>query len=154
LPVSKRDRDWGLYITGAGRQTNGQGAVRDRHPVGYEYDWKRGRVFPDQFSIMLLTEGAPYEFETEVAGKQKVEVGDVFMLFPNVWHRYRCRTDVRHTHLWAVFGGNHAAHMLRRKVFTPQEPVLRAGMHDSVVEPFRRMLGVLEANPLGIQQKL
>src|SRR5215469_14769553 len=90
LPISRQDRDWGLYVTAGGKQTNGEGATRDRHPPGYEYRWEKGRVFADQFSIMCLTEGEPYEFETEATGTRTVEVGDVFLLFPQVWHRYRC----------------------------------------------------------------
>jgi len=64
----------------------------------------------------------------------------VFLLFPQVWHRYRCTANVRHTHVWAVFGGSQAQHLLRRKLVSPQEPVLKAGMHESVLQPFRRML--------------
>lgn len=154
MPISRQDRDWGLYVTAGGKQTNGDGATRDRHPVGYEYHWNKGRVFADQFSIMCLTEGAPYEFETEATGVLTVEVGDVFLLFPQVWHRYRCNSGVRHTHVWAVFGGSQAEHLLRRKVFSPEQPVLKVGMHESVLQPFRRMLGLLETAPLGLQQKL
>lgn len=154
LPISKRDREWGLYVTAAGSQTIGEGAVRDRHPPGYEYHWAKGRVFADEFGVLCLTEGSPYEFESEVTGKLPVQVGDVFLLFPRVWHRYRSTGDVRHVHVWATFGGSYARHLLRQKIITPSHPVLRAQLHESVLLPYRRMLNFLKTGPIGLQQKL
>lgn len=154
LPVSAYDEDWGLYVTGAGRQTLGRGAVRDHHPNGYEYTWEQGRIFVDEFAFLLVCEGAPYELETEVTGLHTVAVGDAFLLFPRVWHRYRCTASVRHAHLWTTFAGCQAAHLLLRKIVDPAEPILHVGLHPSVLEPFRRLIGFLEANPRGLQQKL
>lgn len=154
LPVSKHDRDWGLYVTAAGSQTIGEGAHRDRHPPGYEYQWAKGRVFADQFGVLCLTEGGPYELESEGAGKCLVEAGDLFLLFPQVWHRYRCTTEARHVHVWATFGGSYAHQLRRRKIITPSHPVLKIKAHESVLLPYRRLLNLLKTNPRGLQQKL
>lgn len=155
LPVSKYDRDWGLYLTAGGSQTIGEGAYRDRHPPGYEYQWAKGRVFADEFGVLCLTEGAPYELESEEAGKLTVNVGDVFLLFPQVWHRYRSTAaNVRHVHVWATFGGSYAHHLLRRKIITPRHPVLNTKLHETVLLPYRRMLNLFKTNPGGLQQKL
>lgn len=154
LPVSRYDRQWGLYVTGAGSQTGGPGTTRDRHPTGYEYSWRQGRVFADEFGVLYLTEGAPYEFESEATGKLTVEVGDVFLLFPHVWHRYRTTGAVRHTHVWATFGGSYPRQLQRRAVLSPRRPVLKAGLHESVLRPYQRMLDLLRAEPVGLQQML
>ncbi|MFO0825115.1 MAG: hypothetical protein U0792_18670 [Gemmataceae bacterium] len=88
-PVANRDRDWGLFVTGAGRQTVGPDIRRDRHPEPYEYTWEKGRTLSNEFGLLFITAGRAEVLETEAVGKSRLAVGNVVLLFPGVWHRYR-----------------------------------------------------------------
>ncbi len=78
--ITARDRDWGLYLTGAGRQTQAPGVERDNRPFGYKYTWESGRVFEDTYSALLFVEGSRIQFESEVAGQIEVSKGDMVLL--------------------------------------------------------------------------
>ncbi len=154
FPITARDRDWGLYLTGAGRQTEGPGIERDLHPTGYEYTWDSGRVFQDVYSAVLFVEGSKVEFESEVAGKYEVSKGDMVLLCPHVWHRYRVNPSVRTTQLWFAFGGSQVRSWQDHQLFSPQNPVLSIGLVDDVVKPYQRLLGCLGQDTPGLQQRL
>ena len=152
--ITPRDRDWGLYLTAAGRQTEGPGIERDMHPVGYEYTWEQGRVFADVYSAVLFVEGCKVEFESEIAGKYEVAKGDLVLLCPNVWHRYRVNPNIRTTQLWFAFGGSQVRSWQDHQLFSPQHPVLSIGMLDDVVKPYQRLLGCLGEQTPALQQRL
>ncbi len=152
--ITSRDRDWGLYLTGAGRQTQGPGIERDVHPVGFEYTWDSGRVFEDTYSALLFTEGGKVEFESEIAGTREVAKGDMVLLCPHVWHRYRVNPQIRTTHMWFTFGGSQARSWQDHHLFSPHHPILSIGMVDEVVKPYQRLLECLGHNSAGLQQQL
>lgn len=154
LPVSTRDRKWGLYLTGAGKQTIGPGITPDTHPPGYQYEWKTGRVFPDIFGALLFVEGERIEFESEATGSVDVAKGDLILLFPKVWHRYRADPNCRHTHFWFTFGGSQAHSWEQNKLISPRRSVLPTGMTDQILRPFQRLLEVLQADTAALQQVL
>lgn len=154
LPVSPRDRDWGLFVTGAGRQIQGPGIERDRHPVGYEYSWESGRVFEETFALLFFVEGSQVEFESERSAPAEVSKGDVVLLCPEVWHRYRANPNIRTTHLWFTFGGDQAKAWRSKGLITPHQPILRTGLVDNIVKPFQRLLGALGQDAPGLQHLL
>ena len=154
LPVSPRDRDWGLFVTGAGRQILGPGIERDRHPVGYEYSWESGRVFEETFALLFFVEGAQVTFESELSEPAEVSKGDVVLLCPEVWHRYRANPNIRTTHLWFTFGGDQANAWRSKGLISPHQPILRTGLVDNIVKPFQRLLGSLGQDMPGLQQVL
>ena len=53
----------------------------------YDYSWKKGRVLAE-YQALYVTRGAA-EFESKPTGSENVAVGNVILLFPGVWHRYR-----------------------------------------------------------------
>jgi len=153
-PISDRDRDWGLYVFAGGSQTLGPGIVRDIHPPPNEYLWEQGRILPDQFGALCYTEGRSTEFESEATGAVSLELGDVFLLFPGVWHRYRAAAESRSTHVWLKFGGPFARQLLRRKLISPRKAVLRTGFNEMILQAYKRFLNNLAVEPAGLQQLL
>ena len=92
LPVSRRDRLWELYVTGTGHIVHRlPGDPSEDHPSPYYYTWENGRVL-SEFGVLYITQGAG-EFESETTGLKPVEAGNVILVFPEVWHRYRPRAD-------------------------------------------------------------
>ena len=57
------------------------------HPDSYMFTWERGRVF-SEYQFLAVTRGQG-EIETASVGHLKVVTGDIFVLFPGEWHRFR-----------------------------------------------------------------
>jgi AraC-like DNA-binding protein len=153
-PVAIRDREWGLFVTGAGRQTVGPDITRDTHPEPYEYTWDKGRTLSNEFGLLFITAGRAEVLETEAVGKSRLAVGNVVLLFPGVWHRYRFDPKARTTHLWVTFGGEHMKQLLRRGLLSPRQPVLPTHLNGALLDPFSRLLKSLQDASPGQQQRL
>lgn len=80
LKVSKRDRQWGIYVTGVGRPLDITADYDGTsHPPPYYYRWETGRVLPEyQAWYIVRGEG---EFESETTGRQIVCPGNIVLLF-------------------------------------------------------------------------
>ncbi len=155
LAESERDRAWQLWVTGAGYQPAPAGAddlPHRPHPPGHFYVWQAGRVL-QEFAILYVTHGRG-EFESEPTGLIDVEAGDVILLFPGRWHRYRANKTTGWGVYWVHFLGEVAEDLLKREFISPQRPVLRIGLDDSVLSAFNRMLDDLRIEPAGLQQIL
>jgi len=152
--VANRDREWGLFVTGAGRQTVGPGLTRDTHPAPYEYTWATGRTLSNEFGLLCVTAGRAEVLESEAAGALPLAVGNVVLLFPGVWHRYRFDPTAHTTHLWVTFGGDHSQQLLRRGLLSPRRPVLPTVLSNELLEPFARLLKHLRDPSPGQQQRL
>jgi AraC-like DNA-binding protein len=65
-------------------------------------DWTQGRILRE-FQLIYISEGEGM-LETKRAGV-KVVAGDLFLLRPSVWHRYRPTPSVGWTEHWVGFDG-------------------------------------------------
>ncbi|MBB5343372.1 AraC family transcriptional regulator [Tunturibacter empetritectus] len=140
--VSRKDRAWGLYLTGTGRII-----VRPRqpypppgHPAGYDFDWKRGRIL-DEFILLFITAGSG-SFESARDGKVQVEAGNLLLVNPGEWHRYRPDISAGWTEYWATFDGE-MARLWRKEGLLPATSMLR-GCAESVVHLFVDLLAAAD----------
>ncbi len=152
LPVSERDRQWDLYVTGAGRSQvpGGSRYPRSAHPDVYQFAWDRGRVLPE-FQVLYITAGEGV-FESEPTGVRKLTAGTVFWLFPGVWHRYRPLEAVGWSEHWISFNGDYARRLVERGFFSPTEAVLQTGLDDSILHPYLSILARVRREAPGYQQ--
>ncbi len=125
LPVSSREIRRGIYVTAIGRQTYAPGAPYpvSGHPDDYSFDWRRGRILSD-FAVVLVDQGGG-EFEARVPGRVKWRTGEVLLLPPGVWHRYRPNVKTGWTERWLCLNGDFLFR-LRAKGLFPAQPLLRA----------------------------
>ncbi len=56
--------------------------------------------------------------ETARRPRQTLEAGSVFLLFPDVWHRYRPMTDTGWREHWIGFGGSQVRRWAKAGFFT------------------------------------
>ena len=58
FPISRRDKNWGLYITTAGeaRITSHATYPPSGHPTGYAFDWQHGRTL-DSYALVYISSG-------------------------------------------------------------------------------------------------
>jgi AraC-like DNA-binding protein len=154
LAISPRDKEWGLYVTGAGCREvppNSPYPLREHiHPPSHEFSWQRGRKF-HEYAIVYLSEGRG-EFESKEAGRMVFGPGTTLLLFPEVWHRYRPIKEIGWREYWITFHGDMAERMQQFGFIKPETPVLNTGLDDSIIRLFKTILDRLRSETVGFQQ--
>lgn len=153
LVVSERERLWELYVTGAGRIIQRrQGEPDSGHPMPYYYTWENGRTL-DEFGACYITQGKG-EFESEPTGHRAVEAGNVLLLFPGIWHRYRPAADSSWTYYWVHFNGAFAHQFMEKGLISADEPILKTGLNENLLHSYLTLLDRMGSEPPGFQQML
>jgi AraC-like DNA-binding protein len=154
LPTSLRDKEWGLYVTGAGCRDvapNSPYPLREHiHPPSHEFSWQRGRKF-HEYAIVYISDGRG-EFESKEAGRTAFGPGTTLLLFPEVWHRYRPAREIGWREYWVTFHGDVAERMQQYGFIKPQTPVLDTGLDDGIIRSFKAILDRLRSETVGFQQ--
>lgn len=148
LPVSSREIRRELYVTSIGRLKYPPGAEypAQGHPNDYAFDWKRGRTLGD-FAIVWIERGNG-EFEARVTGRTRWREGEILLLPPGVWHRYRPTPESGWTERWLCLNGDFLFR-LRAKGLFPARPLLRAiGDPRAFAEAWRRTRAEAKTNTL------
>lgn len=147
LPVDDQAIEWGIYVTGAGRDViaPGQPYPPPGHPGPYDFRWQIGRTLPE-FQVLLISNGAGL-FESQETGKVPVEDGSLIFLFPGVWHRYQPDTSTGWTERWLSFNGELAHRFMDHGPIDARSAVRRASDSELVRKAFDRLLGNIHDNP-------
>ena len=105
FPVNPTAIATGFYLTGAGveRIAPRAGYPLPDHPEMYQFSWKTGRVLPE-YQWVFLSAGHG-EFESHETGVVQVQAGSALMILPDVWHRYRPKSNTGWTVYWLSFNG-------------------------------------------------
>jgi AraC-like DNA-binding protein len=152
LLVTPRDRQWGLFVAAAGTQFVPPDARfwPTGHSPAHDYVWRHGRVL-HEYGIVYVIRGEG-QFESKHTQRLAVGAGDVILLFPDVWHRYRPVDDVGWDSHWVVFQGDYADRLCQQGFLTPEQPVLHVGLDELILRPFTTLLDRVRSQPLGLQQ--
>jgi AraC-like DNA-binding protein len=147
LPISDAIFDGGVFVTsvGAGRVTPGESYPPVGHPSLYDFTWKEGRTLPE-FSVMLITSGRG-NFESKLTGSVPVTAGEVVMVFPGVWHRYRPDPATGWVEKWMHFNGELAHRLMEQAVFSPTLPVWRPADAGRLEAELDRLQAVVRLSP-------
>lgn len=140
LPITAQSKRWGLYVTCCGCveiPPNGQHPPRG-HPECYGFNWSKGRVLPE-YQVIYLAHGAGV-FESASGGPCQIVSGDVMVLFPGVWHRYRPKPGKGWRSYWIGINGNYVDNLLKQGVMDPQRPVITAQGQQVLGAAYHRML--------------
>jgi len=154
FPISRRDKNWGLYATTAGeaRIMPNMSYPPSGHPKGFAFDWQKGRIL-DGFALVYISSGRG-TFEWKPSFSAPVEPGCAFLLFPGVWHRYAPNPESGWHEHWVGFDGEVARRWLKHKFFTPGNPVISIKAEDTVLATFSRIIQAIRANRPALQQIL
>ena len=152
LPTD-RDRHWGIHVTGIGQIVQrSQGNPDHGHPYPYYYTWDEGRSIPE-YGVLYITQGKGV-FESKATGVKEITPGNIVILFPNVWHRYRPADDAYWTYHWVHFEGDLASQIFEGEKITPEKPILQTGLNESILHAFLTLWDRAQSEPLGYQQLL
>jgi len=152
LPVSQRTARWGLYVTGCGHVCVPRSGEHPPHghPELYRFRWERGRVLPE-YQLIYLTDGEGV-FESTAGGMRKIAAGDLIVLFPGVWHRYRPARRSAWETLWVSLDGDSMRRLVEQGFLGPDQPVLTVGRNPGLLDAYHRLLAAVrdpqQGNPL------
>lgn len=124
-PISPVQRQFGLYVTGAGHELTrpGEPYPHEYHSSDYYFTWQKGRALADwEYQLLYIRDGrGVIQFKR---GKSiAVGGGTVIILHPGEWHRYRPDPKTGWSEAYIGIGGEHLSHMVS-KPFFPQSPAV------------------------------
>ena len=155
LPNSSGDKQWGLYVPTAGYSwtpAHSPDYPLSRHPSAYHFQWQQGRIL-QEFQLLYIIRGEGV-FESAAAGSLPIKAGDVFLLFPGVWHRYAPNSETGWDEYWIGFDGDVPRRLVQQSIFSPQAPVFSPGLGKPWHDLFSRAIEALELEPVGYHQLL
>lgn len=154
FPVSRRDKNWGLYATTAGeaRVASHTDYPLSGHPKGFMFDWRHGRIL-EGFALLYISSGGG-TLESKPGLSASIGAGHAFLLFPGVWHRYAPHAETGWHEHWIGFDGEIARRWLRHRFFSPNNPIVKIGAEDAVLATFSRVIQAVRANRPALQQIL
>lgn len=154
LPTDSMDRDWGIYATSAGFVDIAPGMAYPPpgHPKGYAFLWDKGRRL-DEIQVHLVLRGSGV-FESGLVTRKKhpIEPGSVFVLFPQVWHRYRPSESTGWLEYWIGFKGEALNHFVSKRFFSPTKPVYNLPDATPILNLFTEVITHLRAHPTGVSR--
>ena len=152
LPPSPEDREWGLVLSDVGFSEIKAGMPYPSllHPEDYRLSWENGRVL-SEYQVVYITKGGGW-FESLHGFKTEVRSGDVFLLFPDVWHRYQPTPETGWDEFWVGFNGEHAQRLMSLPFFSPQNPIIHVGQHEPLLKLFIEIAEMVQRESAGYQK--
>ena len=124
LPISENNIRWDIYLTGAGVATIPAQAQYPPtgHPEVYNFRWEAGRVLPE-YQILLIAEGQG-TFESSKTKEVTVHAGNIILLFPGIWHRYRPAQNCGWKEYWLSWNGERLYRLMKKGLLNSKQAVL------------------------------
>lgn len=142
LATTPKDRAWGCHVTAAGTHNVPPGQAGFTDPSGHQL-WKKRRVIKD-YGFIYVTRGKGV-FKSEETDQMEIRAGDLFMLFPSVWHRYRPDHSTGWQEYWLLFNGSQMDRLLEHQMISPKSPVYHVGVGNKVEELFCEIMDSVQA---------
>ena len=153
LPVEEDALRWGLHVLDAGSTEVPPNSPYPpgKHPAGYDFSWKAGRTL-SEYQLVYITRGRGI-FETSETGRVPINRGQVFLLFPGVWHRYRPVKKTGWDESWIGFSGE-VADRIMNGFFSPEKAVLSVGYDQELEELILSIATLAREAPTGYQLRM
>ena len=150
--LNEEDRYWGIYILDCGTiSTNSSTSVGYLdHPKKYTFNWEKGRILQEYQLIYVLN--GKGQFESTACQKIDLKSGDIVLLFPGIWHRYRPDPSTHWQTSWIGFDGELARKLVPRSGLSQEEPRISVGYHQSILEIYNSIIDVSRSEFPGFQQ--
>ncbi|WP_349316228.1 AraC family transcriptional regulator [Chitinophaga sp. MM2321] len=151
LPTSPHDARWGLHVLNVGYShiKKEQPYPSKEHPLHHYFNWSKGRVL-DEYQIIYISRGKGY-FESASCESKTVNEGDIILLFPGEWHRFKPESKTGWDEFWVGCKGNIIRNLESRKFIHRDTPVLQVGMSERIVYLFSEIIEKTKTEKIGYQ---
>ena len=120
------------------------------HPNHYCFDWSKGRVL-DEYQLVYIANGGGI-FESENLTEVVVDPGTVFLLFPNIWHRYKPLEEKGWEEYWVGFNGQYAEYLMKQDCFNSDTSLIHMGFNNDFINVFGRLIDTLKFEGVAYSQ--
>lgn len=154
LPVTHMEKEWGFYVTTVGctHTSPNEQYPATGHPKTHAFTWNKGRIL-NGFYIVFISRGMG-EFESAFTTPRKISAGTCFLLFPNVWHRYKPDLNTGWEEYWVGFNGTYPEDVMNKAFFSAKDPFICAGEDELLLLLFQRLLETVQAGSFGYHQMI
>ena len=132
--------NWGVNVLNIGHNIHPpfQPYPDEKHPQSYIFNWEAGRIL-SEYQIIYISNGKGI-LEVKDAEPIMIEGGTIFLLFPNIWHRFEPLLETGWEEFWVGFNGHYVEYLMRQDCFNPQNPVLKVGFDNEILNIFIRLI--------------
>jgi AraC-like DNA-binding protein len=156
LPVNEEALRWEIYCNDAGYTHVQPGTVYPpnpgEHPHYYSSMVAQGRILRE-FQVVYVTSGSGW-FKDKINGEKKIMAGDIFILFPGVWHSYHPDPETGWQEYWVGFSGEHANRLHANKLLDSQKPIYRIGLNEEIIGDYEQIVQLCRDQTPGFQIRL
>jgi AraC-like DNA-binding protein len=152
--LSREDHEWGVFIKDCGSIYFSAKAKKQStgHPATYQFSWEKGRVL-DEYQLIYIVKGKGI-FESSPGRQISLKSGQLILIFPGAWHRYKSvQPQDWHTY-WVGFSGRLTNDIIRHLIFTKANPVIDIGYHETLINCYRHIMEISQHEFPGYQQVL
>lgn len=151
LTAGDDDKNWGLYLTVAGKSKIEPKSVypSPKHPTGYYFTWNNGRILTE-YQLNYITEGEGI-FENKTNTFQ-IKPGTLLIISPGEWHRYKPLQNTGWIENYIGFNGNLASHFLEQSQLLKGQPILRCPLNEDLIDTYYKIFNLVQEEKIGFQQ--
>jgi AraC-like DNA-binding protein len=151
LTVTDDMRKNSLYVIGGGTTSVSAGLSYPPadHPGHHLFRWHEGRILYE-YQLVYITRGGG-TLESKSSGSTTLLPGDLFMLFPNEWHRYSPSLQAGWDEHWVAFRGDRVQQIIEELNISRETPVFRTDVTNLLQREFVRIEEELSEASLGYQ---
>lgn len=152
LPRSRDAEEWGLFVLDTGYTMIPPNSPYPpvAHPNANMFTWSDGRTL-ESFTLVYITRGRGV-FESSSGGRHSIKGGDLFIVHPDEWHRYKPDPSTGWDEYWVEVDGIRARHIMRQKEFSPSRPVHSIGEDDQILRLFMEIAELVQTQAPGFDQ--
>ena len=146
--------DWGAYIPTCGYQHIYPGTTYplSGHPDTHTFDWEVGRVLKGCYIVYIPTGRGKLETKSN---HWEVNPGDVIVLAPEEWHRYKPSENTGWEEYWIGFKGElFSSRILNELLPKGTSYIKNIGFQDELISLFNKSLYLVKKNNPGFRKIL
>jgi AraC-like DNA-binding protein len=151
LNASEQDKEWGMFLTVAGKYKSppGEDYPITKHPNEYYFRWESGRVL-EEYQLNYITEGHGI---LEVAGElYNISPGTIMIIRPGVQHRYKPKSETGWEENYIGFKGDLASHFLDYFERIYKTPMVECGIEMEVFDTYEKVFELINHQRPGFHQ--
>ncbi|HEX6892113.1 MAG TPA: AraC family transcriptional regulator [Chryseolinea sp.] len=145
---------WGIGVRTCGHQVSQphQDYPPAKHPASHAFVWEKGRILTSIHLVYIVTGSGIIETKK---GERRLLPGDVVLLYPGDWHRYKPDDETGWEEYWVEFNGVMVNKYLLPELFSnPMTTIRNIGYHEEVIYLFQEALLLAQKKRPGFQKIL